>query len=98
MSPVTRERMFTPSRSSKGERLPYGLGWFVEDVEGTRLIWHYGWYPPTVSAFYLKVPEQRLTFLLLSNCDRLSAGMPWTAEGVRASPYARLFLERFVGR
>jgi pimeloyl-ACP methyl ester carboxylesterase len=23
-----------------GQRLPYGLGWFVRDYQGTRLIWH----------------------------------------------------------
>jgi hypothetical protein len=63
---------------------------------GIRIVWHYGWFPPTVSALYLKVPEKKLTFLLLSNCDGLSAGMAWTAEGIRASPYARLFLEHFV--
>jgi CubicO group peptidase (beta-lactamase class C family) len=94
----TREQMFTPARNSAGKSLPYGLGWFVEDVDGKRLVWHYGWFPPTVSALYLKIPEENLTLLLLSNCDGLSAGMAWTAMGVRASPYARLFLHQFVGR
>jgi CubicO group peptidase (beta-lactamase class C family) len=92
----SREELFTAARSSTGEVLPYGLGWFVEEWNGNRLVWHYGWFPPTVSALYLKVPDRNLTFLLLSNCDGLSAGMPWTARGVRASPYARLFLDHFV--
>lgn len=37
-----------------------------------------------------------LTLILLSNSDGLSANMEWTARGVRASPCARLFLERFA--
>lgn len=96
VSAASRDSMFTPARNAAGERLPYGLGWFVEEVEGVRLVWHYGWFPPTVSALYLKVPERGLTLLLLSNCDGLSAGMAWTAVGVRASPFARLFLDHFV--
>jgi CubicO group peptidase (beta-lactamase class C family) len=98
VSAASREQMFTPVHNSAGKVLPYGLGWFVENVGGQRLVWHFGWFPPTVSAFYLKVPEKNLTLLLLSNCDGLSAGMAWTQKGVRASPYARLFLEEFVSR
>jgi len=96
VSERSRREMFAAARSSMGKVLPYGLGWFVEEWNGNSLVWHYGWFPPTVSALYLKVPDRNLTFLLLSNCDGLSAGMPWTARGVRASPYARLFLDHFV--
>ena len=88
-------RLFTPAVSNEGAVLPYGLGWFVEEVEGLQVVWHYGWLPPTVSALYVKLPSRELTFLLLANCDRLSAGMAWSAEGVRASPFARAFLEAF---
>jgi hypothetical protein len=59
--------------------------------------WHYGWFPPTVSALYLKLPDRGLTFILLSNSDLLSYGMSWTAEGIRASPFARLFLDMVAG-
>ncbi len=97
VSAATREAMFTPSRTADGRELPYGLGWFIERINAQRVVWHYGWFPPSVSALWLKVPEQHLTLLLASNSDRLSAGMSWTAEGVRASPYARLFL-RMVAR
>lgn len=96
VSRSSRAQMFTPTRNTAGETLPYGLGWFVEDADGLQLVWHYGWFSPSVSAFYLKIPEKELTLLLLSNCDGLSAGIAWTAEGVRASPFARLFLEHFV--
>lgn len=98
VSERTREQMFTPTTTSKGEVLPYGLGWFVEEWEGTKVVWHYGWFPPTVSALYVKVPGQQLTFIILTNCDGLSVGVSWTAEGVRASPFVRLFLDTYASK
>jgi CubicO group peptidase (beta-lactamase class C family) len=91
----TRARMFTPALSNSGKVLPYALGWFVEEIEGRKVYWHYGWLPPSVSALYVKVPAAELTFLLLANNDRLSASFAWTREGVRASPFARAFLDTF---
>lgn len=95
LKPESIERMFTPARSNSGKVLPYGLGWFVETIAGRKVCWHYGWLPPSVSALYVKVPEARLTFLLLANNDGLSRGFAWTASGVRASPFARAFLTAF---
>jgi len=93
---ATRAQLYTPARGADGKLLPYALGWFVEEVDGLEVAWHFGWYPPSVSALYIKVPARRLSLILLSNCDGLSAGVAWTAEGVLASPYARLFWERLV--
>ena len=36
----TQQLAFTPMVSTKGEQLPYGLGWFTQNYKGTRLIWH----------------------------------------------------------
>jgi CubicO group peptidase (beta-lactamase class C family) len=96
ISEASRHRMFTAARTSSGSVLPYGLGWFVEDHGGTAIVWHYGWFPPTVSALLVKVPDKELTLILLSNSDGLSADVSWSALGVRASPFARVFLEHFV--
>ena len=93
---ASTQTMFTAQKTPSGAALPYGLGWFVEERQGIRLVWHYGWFPPVVSALYLKVPDRQITLLLLSNSDRLSAGYAWTQLGVQASPYARLFLKHFV--
>jgi CubicO group peptidase (beta-lactamase class C family) len=98
VSAASRDKMFTAARTSRGEMLPYGLGWFVETVNGVKIVWHYGWFPPTVSALYVKVPEERLTFIIISNCDGLSADTAWTAQGVRASPIVRVFLDHYVPR
>ena len=95
LSAASRERMFTAAVTSTGASLPYGLGWFVETIADRKVLWHYGWLPPSVSALYVKVPEAELSFVLLGANDRLSAGFAWSREGLRASPFARAFLEAF---
>jgi hypothetical protein len=91
----SRERMWTPARSNAGMTLPYALGWFVEEIAGRKVMWRYGWLPPSVSALYVKVPAAELSFVLLANNDRLSEGFAWKRDGVRASPFARAFLGTF---
>jgi len=91
----SRERMFTPAVSNAGKTLPYAIGWFVEVIAGRKVMWHYGWLPPSVSALYVKVPAAELSFVLLANNDRLSESFAWTRDGVRASPFARAFLGTF---
>lgn len=97
VSAESRDIMFTAARTPQGEALPYGLGWFVEEWEGMKVVWHYGWFPPTVSGLYVKVLRENLAFIILSNCDGLSAGVAWSTLGLRASPFARLFLDHYVG-
>lgn len=96
ISAASKETLFAPAVSNDGEELPYGLGWFTEEIDGERIVWHYGWQPPTVSALYVKLPAKELTFLLLANNDRLSSGFAWTLFGVRASPFAQAFLRHLV--
>lgn len=96
LSEESRRAMWTPMQRSSGERspgdeFPYGIGWFVGEVEGLEVLWHYGWLPPGVSALYVKVPARELSFFLLSNTDRLSTGIDWNG-GLGASPFARACL------
>jgi CubicO group peptidase (beta-lactamase class C family) len=68
----TQERAWTPFVSNAGERLPYGLGWFVTDYHGHKLVWHYGQWGTGFSAVYLKVPERNVSIVLLSNSEALA--------------------------
>jgi CubicO group peptidase (beta-lactamase class C family) len=89
----TQEQAWTNHVNSKGERLPYGLGWFVQMYGGQRLIWHYGQWD-TFSGLFLKVPDRNITLILLANSSRLSS--PFSALGagnVTGSPFASLFLQ-----
>jgi CubicO group peptidase (beta-lactamase class C family) len=75
-----------------GTTLPYGLGWFVQEVRGRQVVWHYG-HGLESSSLIVKVPERRASFVILANSDGLSR---WRGLGdnadVTASPAASLFL------
>jgi CubicO group peptidase (beta-lactamase class C family) len=93
LAPQTQEQAWTNHVNSKGERLPYGLGWFVQMYGGERLIWHYGQWD-TFSGLYLKVPGRNITLILLANSSRLSSPFNGLGAGnVTGSPFANLFLQ-----
>ena len=96
---ATQELMWTPTVSTSGQKLPYGLGWFTQSYRGTRLIWHSGFSPPSTSALFLKLPEQGLTLIVLANTDLLSrqyqAGYG-DGNDVLGSLVALTFYKRFV--
>jgi CubicO group peptidase (beta-lactamase class C family) len=89
----TQEQAWTNHVNSKGERLPYGLGWFVQMYGNERLIWHYGQWD-TFSGLFLKVPGRNITLILLANSGRLSSPFSSLGAGnVTGSPFANLFLQ-----
>ena len=97
VNPETRALMFSPSISTLGSKLPYGLGWFVQDYDHARLLWHYGyWY--CASSLILKVPEEDLTLIVLANSEELSR--PYKLGHKRTlvlnSPVALAFYETFI--
>ncbi len=89
-----QERAWTPFVSNSGRALPHGLGWFVQNYQAVKLIWHYG-YEDSFSALLLKAPEKGLTFILLANSDALSAPF-YKTGGVQTSAFACSFLRTFV--
>lgn len=96
LSAASREEMWRPTVTATGDTLPYGIGWFVKDVAGERLLWHTGLWDGAYSALYLKAPDRHVTLVLLANSD----GLGWDsrldeAEPLR-SPFVRAFLEAFA--
>lgn len=83
---------WTPPLAPDGKRLPYALGWFVQEIDGRTIVWHYG-HGLESSALILKIPDERATFVILANSDGLSRwrGLGDSAD-VTASPAATLFL------
>ena len=75
-----------------GAPLPYALGWFVQDVGRRRVVWHYGQGLES-SSLIVKVPVERVTFVILANSDGLSRRRRLgDSADVMASPAAMLFL------
>lgn len=83
--------------TNNGVMIPYGLGWFVQEIDSTKVVWHYGWQPEAYSGLYLKIPEKHLSMILLSNCENLSASFSSQGmeEDLRKSPFAKLYLDVF---
>jgi CubicO group peptidase (beta-lactamase class C family) len=75
---------------------PFGLGWFVQNYKGYKLVWQFGVWRDAYSSLILKVPDRGLTLILLANSDGLSAGFPLSSGDVTASLFARLFLSVYL--
>jgi CubicO group peptidase (beta-lactamase class C family) len=91
----TQQLAFTPTVSTKGETLPYGLGWFTQNYKGTKLIWHYGYWTGN-SSFILKVSERNITFIIMANSDNLSRPTDLGSGDALSSPVGMAFLKTFI--
>ena len=102
---ATVELMWTPPAQALpaplptqavGPPLPHALGWFVQTHEGELLAWQFGHWPGVTSSLIIKVPRQRLTFILLANSDGLASSSQLESGDVTRSLFARLFLRFFL--
>lgn len=91
----TQQLAFTPTVSTKGDALPYGLGWFTQNYKGTKMIWHYGYWTAN-SSFILRVPEQNITFIIMANTDNLSRPTDLGSGDALSSPVGMAFLKTFI--
>jgi CubicO group peptidase (beta-lactamase class C family) len=90
-----KAQVFSPMISNSGKPLPYGLGWFIQEKEGIKLTWHYGYWVG-MSSLIIRVPGKKLSFVLMANSDMLSAPYPLGNGDIWVSPYAKEFLKSFV--
>ena len=90
-----KANVFSPIISNDGKTLPYGLGWFIQQMEGVKITWHYGYWVG-MSSLIIRVPEKKLSFVLMANSDMLSAPYPLGNGDLWVSPYAKEFLKSFV--
>jgi CubicO group peptidase (beta-lactamase class C family) len=95
LAPATRELAWTPAVGAGGAPLPYGLGWFVKDVAGERVVWHYGYWTGN-SSLIIVVPARELVFVALANSDQLSAPFRLGSGDLLSSPLAQAFVNGFV--
>ena len=75
---------------------PTGLGWFVQPYNGQRVVWQFGMTADAYSALIVKIPDRRLTLLLLANSDGLTSAITPQAPDVTQSLFARTFLRLFI--
>jgi CubicO group peptidase (beta-lactamase class C family) len=91
VTPATLQRAWTAIVTPEGRTLPYGLGWFVQRHEGRTLVWHYG-HSFETSTLIVKIPERRMTFVVLANADGLSRWRSLGKGNVLTSSAAAVFL------
>ena len=96
ISSASYTAMMSPMRSHSGESLPYSIGWFAQRYEGHELRWHSGWWDDAYSALYLKVPDEKLTLILLANSEGVWWDNPLDSAQVQQSAFAQAFFRAFL--
>jgi hypothetical protein len=97
LKPDTWTQVFSPTISVDGDTLPYGYGWFIQDYNGMKIIWHYGYWN-TNSSLIMLVPEKGFNFVILANTNLLSRpfGLGGPDGNVFHSPFAIEFARTFL--
>lgn len=96
---VTAESLaiaWRPPVSPTGQRLPHGIGWFVQTYNGEPVIWQYGMSDPGSSSLMILLPTRNLTLIMLANSNGLVKSFNLSAGDLNTSPFGRLFLGAFV--
>lgn len=73
LNSLSKQQMWTPVTLKGGTKQAYGLGWFIDDWQGHKRIYHGGSLPGFVSEFDRFVDDQ-LTIIVLINTDNADPG------------------------
>jgi tetratricopeptide (TPR) repeat protein len=95
VSAKSKAAMFTPTKSTRGEALPYGLGWFSQTYLNEQVIWHYG-QDTGAGSLFLKIPRKKLTLIVLSDSNVISDVGRLLDGNVVRSPIALAFFKDVV--
>lgn len=91
------ERLKRPFPLKSGKPGPVGLGFFVEELGGEKILWSFGQDDPDhSSALFLHLPDRQLSFVLLANTDALSNPFRLMMGDVRVSAFAQAFLDAYA--
>ena len=95
LAPKLRARMWTRPVPTEGGPASYGLGWWIQEHAGRKLVWHGGWWPDAYAGLLLIVPEENLVLVALGNTDGIHWGNPLDEARVQDSELAARFLSLF---
>ena len=94
--PETLAVAWQPPLGADGQRLPHGLGWFVQSYNGLTVVWQFGLGDNASSSLAVTIPARGLTLILMANSDGLARPFQLSAGDVTASPFGRVFLSLFA--
>jgi len=96
LSQNSKKMLYSPVTLTHGDIIPFGLGWFIQEIQGHRIAWHFGWNPPGVSSLVIQDLSAGYKFVLFANSDRLSRPF-WLQSGdLMRSPAALVFLRTLI--
>jgi CubicO group peptidase (beta-lactamase class C family) len=75
---------------------PHGLGWFVQNYNGEKVVWAFGQSDNASSSLVVILPARSMTLILLANSDGLSKGFNLENGDLNSSPFGKLFLGLFT--
>jgi CubicO group peptidase (beta-lactamase class C family) len=79
-----------------GAQLPHGIGWFVQNYNGEKVVWQFGEGENASSSLMVTLPGRGLTLIVMANSDRMVKSFSLEEGDVSRSPFARVFLKLFV--
>ncbi len=91
IGPETKALAFTAQTLSSGDPPVYGLGWYVQEFEGTKIAWHQGW--DCFSHLYIKFLDQDYSLIVFTNSATLAE---YTDVSVMRYPVALAFYKLFI--
>ena len=92
VSVKSKSAMFTPTKSTRGKILPYGLGWFSHTYWNERIVWHYG-QDTNAGSLFLRIPDRKLTLIILADSNVISDVGRLLDGNVARSPIALAFFK-----
>ncbi|HZB24900.1 MAG TPA: hypothetical protein VE379_02130, partial [Vicinamibacterales bacterium] len=81
---------------SDGRAMPTGLGWFVQRYRDEPVVWQYGHVPDAYSSMIIRLPNRRVSLILLANSDGLAVPFELSSGDVTRSLFATLFLRLYI--
>lgn len=95
LSAESYKKLTTPFVTTSGRQNNYGMGWSTQQLYGRGVHWHYG-YDDSYAALIVRVPQDKLTFILLSNSAGASEPFLLGYGGLLNSPFAMSFFKHVV--
>jgi CubicO group peptidase (beta-lactamase class C family) len=94
--PETLFQAWSAPAGPNGVALPHGMGWFVQNHNGEKVVWQFGMTENASSSLMITLPARGLTLIMMANSDGLVRLYSPTNGDISVSPFARLFLNLFV--
>ncbi len=91
------KKLTSPFVTTSGRANPYGLGWATQQVDGREVHWHYG-YGDSYAALIIRIPQEKLSFILLSNGVPASEPFVLGYGNLLNSVFAQSFFKHIVLR